>query len=211
MSFYNPSVSPVITHVVTQSILISASQFTVLSGQMTGNPDNSISINIARLRAVTNGMWPGLNRINYHFRILGDSPTISVDADGVTRKGVVLWADVVNACNLVFLSCRTDSREAAGTTVIEGQTQLNPAITGPITNAQLNSCAGIGYSLLDKRVLNINIYDGNWHDFTISRSPTGFVIQLDAVPLSLQISLSDTGLYGLRTDNVNVELTVGVE
>jgi len=141
---------------------------------------------------------------------LGDSPTVKPDADGVTRKGVTLWADIINACNLAFLSCRTDSREATGTTVIEGQLQLNPSITGPIDNIQLNTCAGIGYSLISKRVLPIDIYDGNWHSFRIIRLSVGFEIGLDGNPLDVPENLSNTGLYGLRTDNINAELVITV-
>ena len=165
-------------------------------------------MNTARLRTVLKRSLFGLGSIKYRFRIRGDSPTVKPDSDGVTRKGVVLWADVINACNLAFLSCRTDSREASGTTVVEGQLQVNPSITGPIDNAQLNSCAGVGYSLVSKRVVNIDIMDGNWHEFAVGISPVGFEIGLDGQFLNIPIGLLDTGLYGLRTDNVNVDVLV---
>src|SRR5439155_2271241 len=104
--------------------------FFPLSGKMTGNADGSISISVPRLRAVLK--QPLIARsINYHFRITGPTSTIKVDSDGVTRKGVTLWANVINACNLDFLSCRTDDRVGAGFTVIEAQSQLNPLVTGP--------------------------------------------------------------------------------
>jgi len=135
---------------------------------------------------------------------------VKADSDGVTRKGVVLWADMVNACNLVFLSCRTDSREAPGTTVIEGQLQVNKTITGSIDNAQLLSCAGVGYSLVSKRVLNIDIFDGREHDFLVKIDPSGFQISLDGQALDVPIGLLDTGLYGLRTDNVKAGVLITV-
>jgi len=187
---------------------LTADKFNVLSGAIAANPDGSISVNVSRVRTLLNQPLPGLRSINYHFQVLGDSPTVKADSDGVTRKGVVLWADVVNACNLVFLSCRTDDREAPGTTVIEGQLQSNPSITGTIDNAQLNSCAGIGYSVVSKRVLNIDIMDGKEHDFLVKIDSSGFQISLDQQSLDVPIGLPDTGLYGLRTDNVDANIMI---
>lgn len=122
----------------------------------------------------------------------------------------------MNACNLDFLACRTDSREAAGTTVVEAQSQINPLVTGPIDNAQLNSCAGLGYAPPVKNVSSINIMDGAWHDFRVDRIGRRYGLYLDGnfmviSPPVRDPILFDTGLYGLRTDNVNIELTVTVE
>ena len=187
---------------------LTADKFNVLSGAIAANPDGSISVNVSRVRTLLNQPLPGLRSINYHFQVLGDSPTVKADSDGVTRKGVVLWADVINACNLVFLSCRTDSREAPGTTVIEGQLQVNKTIIGTIDNAQLLSCAGVGYSLVSKRVLNIDIMDGKQHDFLVKIDTGGFQISLDGQSLDVPIGLLDTGLYGLRTDNVDANIMI---
>jgi len=120
---------------------------------------------------------------------------------------------MLNACNLDFLACRTDSREASGTTVVEAQSQINPLITGLIDSAQLKSCAGQGYGSPIKTVSKINIMDGAWHDFRINRLAKGYGLYLDDkfMAASLPSVLSDAGLYGLRTDNVNIELIVTVE
>jgi hypothetical protein len=201
--------------------VIPGTDFNVLSGQLTGNPNSSISITTTRLRAVMNYTLPGAMRISYLFRILGSTSTINVDADGVTRQGVVLWANVHNACNIYFLSWRTDSRQPAGTSVVEAQSQINPNIVGPINNAQLNSCAGVGYSFLSqpngtqaKAVSSINIMDGAVHNFTIARlSPVSWRLYTDgALVLTAQdpgaILSVDSNLFALRTDNVMVTLTV---
>jgi len=185
----------------------------VLAGSLSG--DSLLSTSSTRVRAVLNTPIPNAKTLNVHFRILGDSATVKPDSDGVTRKGVTVWANVLNACNLYFLACRTDSRQPSGTTVVEAQEQLNPAITGPISNAQLNSCAGQGYSFMAPPSFSkTDIMDGQWHDFTIRRTALIFRLYLDqnlmveAVPMPN--SLTDTGLYGLRTDNVNIELSVTI-
>ena len=185
----------------------------MLAGSLSG--DSLLSTSSTRVRAVLNTPIPNAKTLNVHFRILGDSATVKPDSDGVTRKGVTVWANVLNACNLYFLACRTDSRQPSGTTVVEAQEQLNPAITGPISNAQLNSCAGQGYSFMAPPSFSkTDIMDGQWHDFTIRRTALIFRLYLDqnlmveAVPMPN--SLTDTGLYGLRTDNVNIELSVTI-
>ena len=94
--------------------------------------------------------------------------------------------------------------------MIEGQLQVNKTITGPIDNAQLLSCAGVGYSLVSKRVLNIDIFDGREHDFLVKIDPSGFQISLDGQALDVPIGLLDTGLYGLRTDNVQAGILITV-
>ena len=195
---------------------VRADQLRVLSGSLTGNPDGSITVNTARLRTVLDQPLPNIRSINVRFRILGNSPTVKPDSDGVTRKGVTLWANVLNACNLDFLSCRTDSREVSGTIVVEAQSQINPLVTGPIDNAQLNSCAGLGYTPPLKTVSNIDIMDGSWHSFRIDRIGKGYGLYLDGQFMVATVPprdpiLFDTGLYGLRTDNVNIQLVVTVE
>src|SRR5439155_13771281 len=91
------------------STTLTADKFTTLSGSMVGTADGGIRVSVPRLRAVLK--QPLIARsINYHFRITGPTSTIKVDSDGVTRMGVTLWANVINACNLDFLSCRTDDR-----------------------------------------------------------------------------------------------------
>ena len=119
---------------------------------------------------------------------------------------------MLNACNLDVLACRTDSREASGTTVVEAQSQINPLITGLIDSAQLKSCAGQGYGSPIKTVSNTNIMDGAWHSFRIDRIAKGYSLYLDRelMVVGLPSIFSDTGLYGLRTDNVNAELIVTV-
>ena len=193
---------------------LTVDKFIILSGGMTGSSDGSITVNTARLRTVLNESLDNIKTVNVRFRILGDSPSVKPDSDGVTRKGVTLWANMLNACNLDFLACRTDSREPSGTTVVEAQSQINPSIiTGPIDNAQLNSCAGHGYTPPVKTVSSINIMDGAWHDFRIDRIGSGYGLYLDDqfMVVALPSIFSDTGLYGLRTDNVNIELMLSVE
>jgi hypothetical protein len=196
------------------STVVPASSFTVLSGTMTGNPDGSISANTARVRAVMNGPVANVSSVTYSFRIFGSSPTVNPDADGIIRQGVVLWINMQNACNLYFLHWRTASNIPAGTTLVGAKVQYNPGFT------ILDSCAGIGYSTVQQPggapaevSSNINIMDGNQHNFTVTHlGPSHWKMYTDGIVVLEALDMAntfpvDSNLYGLRLDGVNIQLS----
>jgi len=203
---------------ITQTI--PASQFNVVSGSITGYPNGSIYANIVRVRAA---MTMPSNAISATilFKIYGSSPTVNPDSDGATRQGVVFWTNMQNACNLYFLGWRTDSTKPAGTSVVTSKVQANPSITSTtVTNSDLLACAGIGYTTLvqpnggvGEIGSNINVMDGNWHNFTIAKlSSTSFKLYIDGTFAFQSYDPAnhfptDTNIWGLRLDNVEVLLT----
>src|SRR6266566_4277922 len=156
-------------------LTVPANNFSVISGSIIGLADNSIYANVDRVRAAMTSPEPGVVSASYYFKILGSSPTVGPDSDGVTRQGVVFWVNMQNACNLYFLFWRTDSTRPAGTTVVGSKAQVNPTITSlDVNHSDLIACAGVGYSTISQPdgtpaeiSSNLNIMDGNWHNFTV--------------------------------------------
>jgi len=163
---------------------------------------------------------PGVVSASYYFKILGSSPTVGPDSDGVTRQGVVFWVNMQNACNLYFLFWRTDSTRPAGTTVVGAKAQVNPTITSlDVNHSDLIACAGVGYSTISQPdgtpaeiSSNLNIMDGNWHNFTVVklgperwRLYTDGVFAFEAYDPANNFPI-DSNLWGLRLDNVQIQL-----
>ena len=163
---------------------------------------------------------PGVVSASYYFKILGSSPTVGPDSDGVTRQGVVFWVNMQNACNLYFLFWRTDSTKPAGTTVVGAKVQVNPTITSlDVNHSDLIACAGVGYSTISQPdgtpaeiSSNLNIMDGNWHNFTVVklgperwRLYTDGVFAFEAYDPANNFPI-DSNLWGLRLDNVQIQL-----
>ncbi len=163
---------------------------------------------------------PGVVSASYYFKILGSSPTVGPDSDGVTRQGVVFWVNMQNACNLYFLFWRTDSTRPAGTTVVGSKAQVNPTITSlDVNHSDLIACAGVGYSTISQPdgtpaeiSSNLNIMDGNWHNFTVVklgperwRLYTDGVFAFEAYDPANNFPI-DSNLWGLRLDNVQIQL-----
>jgi len=208
------------TPMTTQTLTVPANNFSVISGSISGLADNSIYDNVARVRASMTSPIPGVVSASYHFKILGNSPTVMPDSDGVTRQGVVFWVNMQNACNLYFLFWRTDSTQPAGTTTVGAKVQANPSITSQtVNNSDLIACAGIGYSTISQpdgtsaeTISNVNIMDGNWHDFTIVKlGPERWRLYTDSVFVfeaydSANNFPVDSNLWGLRLDNVQIQL-----
>src|SRR5467141_3351584 len=208
------------TPMTTQTLTVPANNLSVISGSTTGLADNSIYDNVARVRAAMTSPTPGVVSASYYFKILGNSPTVVPDSDGVTRQGVVFWVNMQNACNLYFLFWRTDSTQPAGTTTIGAKVQVNPSITRhTVNNSDLIACAGVGYSTLSQPdgtsaeiISNVNIMDGNWHNFTIVKlGPEGWRLYADSVFVFEAYDPAnnfpvDSNLWGLRLDNVQIQL-----
>src|SRR5207245_2672246 len=191
-----------------------------LSGISSVCADSSIYTNVDRMRSAMTSPVPGVVSASYYFKILGSSPTVLPDSDGVTRQGVVLWVNMQNACNLYFLFWRTDSTKPAGTTVVGAKVQVNPTITSlDVNHSDLIACAGVGYSTISqpdgtpaKISSNLNIMDGNWHNFTVVklgperwRLYTDRVFAFEAYDPSNNFPI-DSNLWGLRLDNVEIQL-----
>jgi len=208
------------TPMTTQTLTVPANNFSVISGSISGLADNSIYANVARVRAAMTSPIPGVVSASYYFKILGNSPTVSPDSDGVTRQGVVFWVNMQNACNLYFLFWRTDSTQPAGTTTVGAKVQANPSISSQtVNNSDLIACAGIGYSTLSQpdgtsaeTISNVNIMDGNWHNFTIVKlGPERWQLYTDSVLAFEAYDPTnnfpvDSNLWGLRLDNVQIKL-----
>ena len=208
------------TPMTTQTLTVPANNFSVISGSISGLADNSIYDNVARVRASMTSPIPGVVSASYYFKILGNSPTVSPDSDGVTRQGVVFWVNMQNACNLYFLFWRTDSTQPAGTTMVGAKVQANPSITSQtVNNSDLIACAGVGYSTLSQPdgtsaeiISNVNIMDGNWHNFTIVKlGPERWGLYADSVFVFEAYDPAnnfpvDSNLWGLRLDNVQIQL-----
>jgi PKD repeat protein len=204
----------------TQTLTVPSNNFSVISGSISGLADNSIYANVARVRAAMTSPLPGVASASYYFKILGSSPTVAPDSDGVTRQGVVFWVNMQNACNLYFLFWRTDSTQPAGTTIVGAKVQVNPAITSQtVNNSDLIACAGVGYSTLSQpdgtsadTSSNINMMDGNWHNFTIVKvGPERWRLYTDSVFVFEAYDPAnnfpvDSNLWGLRLDNVQIQL-----
>ena len=209
-----------LTAVTSQTLTIPANNFSVISGVISGLSDNSITADIARVRATMTSTVQGVVSATYYFKILGSSPTVTPDSDGVTRQGIVFWVNVQNACNLYFLFWRTDSTKPAGTTMVGAKVQVNPNIASTtVTHADLIACAGLGYSTISQPdgspaevSSNINIMDGNWHNFTIVKlNPERWLLYTDSVLAFEAYDPAnnfpvDSNLWGLRIDNVQVQL-----
>src|SRR2546425_4856987 len=204
----------------TKTLTVPVNNFSVISGSMSGLADSSIYANVDRVRAAMTSPEPGVVSASYYFKILGSSPTVGPDSDGVTRQGVVFWINMQNACNLYFLFWRTDSTRPAGTTTVGAKVQANPSITSQtVNNSDLIACAGIGYSTLSQpdgtsaeTISNVNIMDGNWHNFTIVKlGPERWRLYTDSVFVFEAYDpannfLVDSNLWGLRLDNVQIQL-----
>ncbi len=208
------------TPMAAKTLTVPANNFSVISGSISGLADSSIYTNVDRVRAVMTSPVPGVVSASYYFKILSSSPTVLPDSDGVTRQGVVFWVNMHNACNLYFLFWRTDSTKPAGTTVVGAKVQVNPSITSlDVNHSDLIACAGIGYSTISQPdgtpaeiSSNINIMDGNWHNFTVVklgperwRLYTDSVLAFEAYDPSNNFPI-DSNLWGLRLDNVQIQL-----
>jgi len=208
------------TPMTTKTLTVPANNFSVISGSISGLADDSIYANVDRVRAAMTSPEPRVVSASYYFKILGSSPTVGPDSDGVTRQGVVFWANMQNACNLYFLFWRTDSTKPVGTTVVGAKVQVNPTITSlDINHSDLIACAGVGYSTISQPdgtpaeiSSNLNIMDGNWHNFTVVKlSPerwrlyTDSMFALEAYDPSNNFPI-DSNLWGLRLDNVQIQL-----
>jgi len=204
----------------TTTLTVPANNFSVISGSITGLADNSIYANVDRVRAAMTSPDQGVVSASYYFKILGSSPTVMPDSDGVTRQGVVFWVNMHNACNLYFLFWRTDSTKPAGTTVVGAKVQVNPIITSiDVNHSDLIACAGVGYSTISQPdgtpteiSSNVNIMDGNWHNFTVVklgperwRLYTDSMFAFEAYDPSNNFPI-DSNLWGLRLDNVQIQL-----
>ncbi len=203
-----------------RTLTVPANNFSVISGSIIGLADNSIYANVDRVRAAMTSPEPGVVSASYYFKILGSSPTVGPDSDGVTRQGVVFWVNMQNACNLYFLFWRTDSTRPAGTTVVGAKAQVNPTITSlDVNHSDLIACAGVGYSTISQPdgtpaeiSSNLNIMDGNWHNFTVVklgperwRLYTDGVFAFEAYDPANNFPI-DSNLWGLRLDNVQIQL-----
>jgi len=208
------------TPMTAKTLTVPANNFSVISGSISGLADSSIYTNVDRVRAAMTSPVPGVVSASYYFKILGSSPTVLPDSDGVTRQGVVLWVNMQNACNLYFLFWRTDSTKPAGTTVVGAKVQVNPTITSlDVNHSDLIACAGVGYSTISQPdgtpaeiSSNLNIMDGNWHNFTVVklgperwRLYTDRVFAFEAYNPSNNFPI-DSNLWGLRLDNVEIQL-----
>ena len=208
------------TPMTAKTLTVPANNFSVISGSISGLADSSIYTNVDRVRAAMTSPVPGVVSASYYFKILGSSPTVLPDSDGVTRQGVVLWVNMQNACNLYFLFWRTDSTKPAGTTVVGAKVQVNPSITSlDVNHSDLIACAGVGYSTISQPdgtpaeiSSNLNIMDGNWHNFTVVklgperwRLYTDRVFAFEAYDPSNNFPI-DSNLWGLRLDNVEIQL-----
>src|SRR3989442_11777433 len=202
----------------TTTLTVPANNFSVISGSITGLADNSIYANIDRVRAAMTSATPGVVSASYYFKILGSSPTVGPDSDGVTRQGVVFWVNIQNACNLYFLFWRTDSTKPAGTTVVGAKVQVNLTITSlDVNHSDLIACAGVGYSTIFQPdgtpaeiSSNTNIMDGNWHNFTVVilgperwRLYTDSMFAFEAYDPSNNFPI-DSNIWVLRLDNVQI-------
>src|SRR5207245_355572 len=135
----------------TKTLTVPANNFSVISGSITALADSSIYTNVDRVRAAMTSPVPGVESASYYFKILGSSPTVGPDSDGVTRQGVVFWVNMQNACNLYFLFWRTDSTKPAGTTVVGAKVQLNPTITSiNVNHSHVIASARVGYSTISQ-------------------------------------------------------------
>ncbi|OLE68607.1 hypothetical protein AUF78_15215 [archaeon 13_1_20CM_2_51_12] len=203
-----------------KTLTVPANNFSVMSGSISGLADNSIYANVDRVRAAMTSPDPGVVSASYYFKILGSSPTVVPDSDGVTRQGVVFWANMHNACNLYFLFWRTDSTKPAGTTVVGAKVQVNPTITSlDVNHSDLIACAGVGYSTISQPdgtpaeiSSNTNVMDGNWHNFTVVklgperwRLYTDSMLAFEAYDPANNFPI-DSNLWGLRLDNVQIQL-----
>src|SRR2546425_6325748 len=203
-----------------KTLTVPANNFSVMSGSISGLADNSIYANVDRVRAAMTSPDPGVVSASYYFKILGSSPTVGPDSDGVTRQGVVFWVNMQNACNLYFLFWRTDSTKPAGTTVVGAKVQVNPTITSiNVNHSDLIACAGVGYSTISQPdgtpaeiSSNTNIMDGNWHNFTVVKlGPerwwlyTDGMFAFEAYDPANNFPI-DSNLWGLRLDNVQIQL-----
>src|SRR5438128_7779185 len=203
-----------------KTLTVPANNFSVISGSISGLADSSIYTNVDRVRAAMTSPVPEVVSASYYFKILGSSPTVLPDSDGVTRQGVVFWVNMHNACNLYFLFWRTDSTKPAGTTVVGAKVQVNPTITSSAVNhSDLIACAGVGYSTISQPdgtpaeiSSNLNIMDGNWHNFTVVklgperwRLYTDGVFAFEAYDPANNFPI-DSNLWGLRLDNVEIQL-----
>jgi len=208
------------TPMTAKTLTVPANNFSVISGSISGLADSSIYTNVDRVRAAMTSPVPGVVSASYYFKILGSSPTVLPDSDGVTRQGVVLWVNMQNACNLYFLFWRTDSTKPAGTTVVGAKVQVNPTITSlDVNHSDLIACAGVGYSTISQPdgtpaeiSSNLNIMDGNWHNFTVVklgperwRLYTDGVFAFEAYDPANNFPI-DSNLWGLRLDNVEIQL-----
>src|SRR5438445_13041524 len=99
----------------TKTLTVPANNFSVISGSITGLADNSIYANVDRVRAAMTSPDQGVVSASYYFKILGSSPTVMPDSDGVTRQRGVVWVNMHNECHVYFLFCRTDTTNPAGT------------------------------------------------------------------------------------------------
>jgi hypothetical protein len=203
-----------------QTVTVPADNFSVISGSISGLPDNSITVNVDRVRAAMTAPVSGVVSASYYFKILGSSPIVVPDSDGVTRQGVVFWVNMHNACNLYFLFWRTESTRPAGTTMIGAKVQVNPTVTSlDVNHSDLIACAGLGYSTLSQPdgtpaeiSSSINIMDGNWHNFTLAklgperwRLYTDNIFAFEAYDPANNFP-SDSNLWGLRLDNIQTQL-----
>ena len=208
------------TPMTAKTLTVPANNFSVISGSISGLADSSIYTNVDRVRAAMTSPVPGVVSASYYFKILGSSPTVLPDSDGVTRQGVVFWVNMHNACNLYFLFWRTDSTKPAGTTVVGAKVQVNPTITSlDVNHSDLIACAGVGYSTISQPdgtpaefSSNLNIMDGNWHNFTVVklgperwRLYTDGVFAFEAYDPANNFPI-DSNLWGLRLDNVEIQL-----
>jgi len=204
----------------TKTLTVPANNFSVVSGSISGLADNSIYANVDRVRAAMTTREPGVVSASYYFKIIGSSPTVGPDSDGVTRQGVVFWVNMQNACNLYFLFWRTDSTKPAGTTVVGAKVQVNPTITSvDVNHSDLIACAGVGYSTISQPdgtpaeiSSNVNIMEGNWHNFTVVklgperwRLYTDSMFAFEAYDPTNNFPI-DSNLWGLRLDNVQIQL-----
>jgi len=214
------STSVLSTPMTTQTVTVPANNFSVISGSMSGLADNSIYTNVDRVRAAMTSAIPGVVSASYYFKILGNSSTVVPDSDGVTRQGVVFWINMQNACNLYFLFWRTDGTQPAGTTMIGAKVQVNPTISSSdVNHSDLIACAGFGYSTISQPdgtpaeiPSNINIMDGNWHNFTVVKlGPDRWQLYTDGMFAFEAYDPAsnfpvDSNLRGLRLDNVEIQL-----